>query len=425
MTECDVLVVGGGSAGFSAAIAAARSGANTLLVERAGMLGGMSTNALVHTICGLFLIRKESGVEWANTGFARYFAERLRDTGGARAPVRMGRLDVMPHEPVAFAALCDQIASETPFLRVWLHAEVTNVSGNFESVQVVCRGRRETIRARAYIDASGDASLTALGRALFKQVQARYLQRPAYIARVCGLPPHTFTEEGRLSLAHATVSAVKEGSLPREALGSAWRAGAASDEAFLTIDLAGDMDDGDAWDPFSPVMLATVEMTGRRTALALVDYFKDRIEDCSSCRVVQWPARAGVRESRRAVGVYELTAEDVFRGATFNDAIARTAWPIELRERASGPRWKYPQRDAPCDIPIRALRHRDIENLWVAGRCISCCHEAQASIRVIGTCMATGEAAGIAAAASLDGIETWESLAEHVRNESKRMETVR
>lgn len=416
MTACDVLVAGGGSAAIAAAVSSARHGADTLLVERSGMLGGMGTTALVHTICGLFLIRDEPGVAWANEGFAREFATRLLGAGGARPPVRMGRLDVMPHEPTAFAALADQIVSETPRLRVWLHAELSGVNENFNTVEITCRGRRETIRPRALIDATGDASLTALGGAAFGQADAKHLQRPAYIVRVGGVPPQMLDDAGRLALAHATALAVKANGLPREALGSGWRAGMEDGGAFLTIDLAGDNEDGGAWDPCSPEMLAAVEMTGRRTALALIGYLRDRVEGFRSCHIAQWPCRAGVRESRRMTGVHELATEDILGGATFDDAVARAAWPVELRERATGPRWKYSERNAPCGIPLRALRHRDIKNLWAAGRCISCSHEAQASIRVIGTCMATGEAAGIAAAASLDGTSGWENLAKHVRN---------
>jgi len=416
MTTCDVLVAGGGSAAIAAAVAAARHGADTLLVERSGMLGGMGTTALVHTICGLFLIRDEPGIAWANPGFAREFATRLLDAGGARPPVRMGRLDVMPHEPTAFAALADHIVRETPRLRVWLHAELVGVNENFDAVEIACRGRRDIIRARAFIDATGDASLTALGGAAFEQADARLLQRPAYIVRVRGMPPHVLDDAGRLVLAHATALAVKANDLPREALGSTWRTGAKDDEAFLTIDLAGGNEGGGAWDPCSPEMLATVEMTGRRTASALIGHLRTRMEGFSSCHITQWPCRAGVRESRRVTGVYKLSAEDILGGAMFDDAVARATWPMELREVPTGPRWKYPERNAPCGIPLRALRHRDIENLWVAGRCISCSHEAQASIRVIGTCMATGEATGIAAAASLDGIRGWENLANHVRN---------
>src|SRR6185436_18620399 len=82
----------------------------------------------------------------------------------------------------------------------------------------------------------------------------------------------------------------------------------------------------------------------------------------------------------------------------FFDQVAFAAWPIELRETASGPRLRFPTGEQPAGIPLRALRAKQDPALFMAGRCISCSHEAQASIRVIGTCLATGEAAGIAAA---------------------------
>ena len=128
-----------------------------------------------------------------------------------------------------------------------------------------------------------------------------------------------------------------------------------------------------------------------------------------------WPARAGVRESRRATGVCELTKDDFLKGAAFDDGVASTSWPMELRERATGPRWQFPETPRAAQIPLRSLRHRDVENLWIAGRCISASHEAQASIRVIGTCLATGEAAGIAAAEDLASRETnWQAAAERL-----------
>jgi hypothetical protein len=105
-----------------------------------------------------------------------------------------------------------------------------------------------------------------------------------------------------------------------------------------------------------------------------------------------------VRESRRIVGRYRIEAADIEQGAQFPDAVAFAAWPMELRETALGPRLRYPTGKDPCGIPLRALRVRDDDALFMAGRCLSCSHEAQASLRVIGTCLATGEAAGLAAA---------------------------
>jgi hypothetical protein len=82
--------------------------------------------------------------------------------------------------------------------------------------------------------------------------------------------------------------------------------------------------------------------------------------------------------------------------------VALATWPIELREQATGPRLRYPRDGRPTEVPLGALRARDVGNLLVAGRCLAASHEAQASLRVIGTCLATGEAAGLAAAAIAD-----------------------
>ena len=98
------------------------------------------------------------------------------------------------------------------------------------------------------------------------------------------------------------------------------------------------------------------------------------------------------------MGQHRLSTDDVAEGTTPPDTVAYSAWPMELRETASGPRLRFPADDRSCGIPLRALRARDDAALFVAGRCLSCSHEAQASIRVIGTCLATGEAAGLAAA---------------------------
>jgi hypothetical protein len=265
--------------------------------------------------------------------------------------------------------------------------------------QIVCRGKGMRIGAKSFVDTTGDAALTALAGAAFEQVEPARLQRPACLSLLRGMEPEMLEASGRLRMAHAIAMAVKAGELPREALGAGFRTGFAPDEAFLTIDLAGDNADGAAWDPFSAEMLAQVEFTGRRAALAIARLLK--------CRVVAWPSRAGIRESRRITGLHELSADEVQFGKQFDDGIAAVAWPMELRERATGPRWRYPEGAQPAQIPLRSLRHRDVPNLWAAGRCIAASHEAQAAIRVMGTCLATGEAAGSAAAMTTGGEGNW------------------
>jgi succinate dehydrogenase/fumarate reductase flavoprotein subunit len=111
-------------------------------------------------------------------------------------------------------------------------------------------------------------------------------------------------------------------------------------------------------------------------------------------------AQVGVRESRRLVGRYELTRDDILCGRRFPDAVARACWPIELWEPGRlGPTYEYLEDGQSYDIPLRSLQARDIDNLFAAGRCVSATHDALGSARVIGTCLATGDAAGRRAAA--------------------------
>jgi hypothetical protein len=390
--ECDVLIAGGGSAGMAAAIAAARMGARTLLVERHGFLGGMAPAALVHSICGLYrLPGGDSGPIPANAGFAWEFATRLLAAGGASGPELMGRMYVLLQRPAAFARLADAMVRENPLLEVRLHTELIAAG---ETVSLACRGRIEEVRARVFVDATGDAALAVMRGAPCEMEDAAHLQRPAYIFALGGVEAAAADEDARLRLAQRIAQAVKNGDLPGAALGAHLRASGQAGEVFVTIDLAG----GPDFNPLDPACLTRLEMDGRDVADQLGGFLRAEIPGFSKSYIAAWPARMGVRESRRVIGRYRIEAEDIECGAEFEDAVAFAAWPMELRETARGPRWRFPTGRQPCGIPLRALRAKEDDALFMAGRCISCAHEAQASLRVIGTCMATGEAAGLAAA---------------------------
>jgi hypothetical protein len=391
--DCEVLVAGGGGAGLAAAIAAARLGARTLLVERHGSLGGMVSAALVHSICGLYRLPRGDGApELANEGFAAEFAARLIEAGGASGPVRMGRVDVLLQRPVAFARLADALARERPNLTVRLHTEISRADA--ETTTLACRGAVEQVRQRAAVDATGDAALAALRGAPCEMESVARLQRPAFIFALGGVESGALGEDARLRLAQRVAGAIRAGALPVAALGVQFRAGVQSGEAFVTIDLAG----GSNFDPLDADCLTRLEMEGRELAERIAAFLRAEAPGFAGSYIAAWPSRAGVRESRRVVGRYRIEAEDIERGAEFPDAVAFSAWPMELRETAGGARWRFPDEKRPCGIPLRALRARDDEALFAAGRCLSCSHEAQAAVRVIGTCLATGEAAGLAAA---------------------------
>ncbi len=406
-----VIVVGGGSAGFAAAIAAARAGARTVLLERHGALGGMATAALVHSVCGLYRLRAEAGAVLAHPGFPSEFASRLMEEaagGGGSAPVRMGRVDVLLHQPAAFARLADAMTAAEPNLETRLHTELIGVeteTGVIHAVETICRGRRERLEADAFVDASGDAVLAWMAGAECEQTPAEQLQRPAFIFSLGGVETASLEGDGRLRLARRLVAATREGALPGGALGAQFRPTGRAGEVFVTLDLDDPDPPGLGFDPFSPRALAAMERVGRELAHALVRFLAGNVPGFAAAFLAALPARVGIRESRRVRGEARLEEADILCGATFPDAVALSTWPIEMREQATGARLRFPEGDRPCQIPLGALRARGFSNLFVAGRCLSGSHEAQAALRVIGTCLATGEAAGLAAAIRAAGTE--------------------
>jgi len=401
----DVLVVGGGSAGLAAAVSAAGLGAKTCLLERHGFAGGMATAALVHSICGLYQLTEGTPGAYANPGFASQFAERLRQSGGATGPVRLGRVEVLFHQPVAFAGLADDFLSRSKNLTVKFHSELLAASSSsgplksIEEVEIVCRGGRETLRPRMVVDTTGDATLAALSGAACEMADPIRLQRPAYVCRLEGIGAEDLNENGRLRLARSIAHGVHAKQLSPAALGVTFRAISEEGGLFATINL----EDPEGYNPLDPACLTRLEINGRQLARELVNYLAKNVEGFGGLRIAAYPARVGVRESRRLVGRQRVEAADLAAGCQPADAVAMATWPMESRERANAVTLKFPDHNRPCGIPLGALRSRDRGNLFAAGRCVSSSHEAQASLRVIGTCFATGEAAGIAAALAANG----------------------
>jgi hypothetical protein len=291
------------------------------------------------------------------------------------------------------AAWYDRLCSETPGLDVRLHTEVIAASldsTRLDHIETLCRGSCAQVCASTIVDASGDAVLAEYCRQPFDLVPSDQLQRPAFIAAVQNVDAGVLQNEGPILLAGQIAQGVSAGKLPQECLGTHFRASQHRGEVFVTVDLPG----GQNYEPVSSRSLSALEMAGRQTITALLSY----LPDFSKAFVSAWPVRAGIRESRRWRGRYELSEEDILTSATFDDGVAAATWPIELRETTKGPRLLYPHEPKAADIPLRSLRAAGMENVFIAGRCISATHRAQASIRVMGTALATGQAAGVASA---------------------------
>ncbi len=393
----DVLVVGGGSAGLAAAVTAARQGGAVALVERHGVLGGMGTASLVHSFCGLYRLGRDQP-ELANPGMPGEIEQRMRRRSGID-PVRMGKVWVLPQHPVDFVRIADELVEESG-VETRYHSELIGIErrGAGWLAELVCRGRREAVAAAALVDASGDAVVADLLGAESKLSEPARLQRPAYVFGVNGvageLPP--------LVIGAAIVAGVREGDLPEAARGLHFRTSGRPGEVFGTLDLSGE-EAGAGYDPTDPRCLAALEGRGREVAERVTAFLRERQEGWAAAYISHWPMRAGVRESRRWLGRAVLSGAELMAGARHDDDIAAVSWPMEFRETPRGPKLRFPESGRVAGIPFAALTPRAGGGLFVAGRCLSCDHDAQASIRVMGTCFATGQAAGLAAARAAAG----------------------
>jgi hypothetical protein len=400
-TRFDVVVAGGGTAGVAAALSAARLGARTLLVERDPRLGGNATSAFVHTFCGLFLPADGGDAVDAHPGLPRRFARGLAAAGGAGAPERAGRVMVLPIVPAVLAgyaaAECDRAAD----LTWWTDAAVIAATlasdrGGTSAVAVERAGRRHTIECRTAVDATGDGALAALAGAEVAIAPAAELQCASFIFGLGGVAAAEVHGFARLQVSVAAAGAVRFGELPPGCESVMIRPGAVAGEVFVTLN----MPRTEHFDPLDAACVAELTALGRARAETLVRYLRATRPGFADAHVVAWPARVGIRETRRIAGHAVMTGEDVRGGRRRDDEVALSTWPIELWNDHRRAVFEYPA--APCSIPLGALVSRSYPGLGMAGRCVSATHEALAALRVIGTALATGEAIGVAAALAAD-----------------------
>ena len=393
----DVVVIGGGAAGLAAAVSAARTGARTALVERYGFLGGMATAGMVSTICGLYLTSSAGPPEPLNAGLADEIARRLAGMPGCGEPVRRGRTHVLPYTPFAFACLADELTTKASSLDVYLHTFLTALESSarrIDALRVATWERVVELRPRAVVDASGDAAATHLAGAATVTTPLAERQLPSLVFVLQHVDTDALGSGPRVSLLRSLAAAEQEGRLPKGAANLALGASPQPGEIVCKLTLSGITEEL----PASREFLTLAEQEGRKRAFAVTEFLKT-LPAFSRAFVSHAAPQVGVRESRRAIGRYQLTRDDVLSGRKFEDGVARASWPIELWEEGRlGATYEWLDDRTHYDIPLRCLQTRDVENLFVAGRCMSATHEALGSARVIGTCLAAGEAVGRAAA---------------------------
>lgn len=391
--EFDLVVAGGGAAGWAAAITAARLGLRTALVEEMPFLGGMSTGGAVGTFCGFYLQGADGALAPLVGGLPLAVADALRARGHAYGPIPFRETAVLPYVPWGAKLLYEEWAAAERNLRLWLHARVTHAvveGGAIRAVALSVRGGRLALAARAFVDATGDAELARLAGAPVRRGEA--IQYPSTMFTM------QHVDLGQALAALRTLPALlaehfEAEDLPRRS-GNLIPTGRPG-EVLVALSRVGHGER--ALDAGDPDELTWGELEGRRQVARLADFLRRRVPGFAEAFVADSAFRLGVRETRRIVGEEELRADDVLGARRRPDGVGRAAWPIERHVAGGETEWRFLERGAWYDLPYGCLVARGVDNLLCAGRCLSADADAFASARVIGPCMLGGQAVAVAA----------------------------
>lgn len=434
--EADVVVAGGGPAGINAAIAAGRQGVKTIIVERYGFLGGMSTAALVYP---WMTFHTDNGTQVIK-GIAQEIVERLQEMGGSPGHLRdtIGFVySVTPYHPELYKVLVVDMLKEAN-VKLFLHSFVSDVKmsrdGVIDSIVITGKSGPMEIKGKVFVDATGDADLarlsgasTVIGRDgdhLTQPMTMKFRMRGVDLDKVKQSilkNPSNFYEKTLVNeLPSLPLTGVlgfyeewKKADLPINRDVVLFFTGPAEDEVLVNCTRVQGKDGTDVED------LTLAEEEGRKQVLMMEKFLRDSIPGFEKASISNVGSQIGVRESRRISGLYALTKEDVLNGRRFEDTIARSGYPIDIHDpKGKGLTYGWIAGDGAYDIPYRCLIPDNRSNLLAAGRCISTTHEALATTRLTPSCMATGQAAGTAAAiASMNDMIPQEIDIQHLQHE--------
>ena len=385
--ECDVLVCGGGTAGLGAAVAAARNGARTILLERHGFCGGICVSSLVHTFDGARSCRDHD--QFVVGGIPREVISRLGRIGGLA--LEDNPPETLNFDPEALKQVSDQLLREAG-VTVYYHLFAAEAIRDGDRVQAVIAAGKEglwEIRPSIVIDTTGDGDVSYFAGAQYEK--DGLMQTMSQHFRIGGLIGSSTWDVLEQACRRAMDRAYAEGRAPK--YGGPWLIRIRPGE--ITANCTRLYGDGTKTED-----LSRAEMQGREDMVSILEIFRQDIPDFRSAYILASGNEIGVRETRRIMGDYQLTAADVIECRRQPDPIAIGSWPIDIHP-ADGRVGVHPHKKdppAPYPIPLRALIVKGIANLMVAGRCLSATHEAHGSTRVSGTAMATGEACGTLAA---------------------------
>ncbi len=368
-----IVVVGGGAAGLGCALSAAAAGAEVLLLENDGELGGTVRQAMIHTIAGLF----DDEGELLNAGLPTELIERLKRASRFTEKRRIGKTWVLNADTCVYAEVVRHWISEMPGIEVCCRARVTKIVTDQEratALEYETRGAIHTAFPSALADATGSACLV---RQIDSSLVADGCALGGFIVRLRGLSSCALQFPRGAGLLREIRKAAQTGKLPRECCTVWIDTGVYADEAYVKFNLR--QEDFDA-------------SLMRGVADQLVEFVR-AMDGFKDARIQNY-GEFGVRDGGRIRGEYCLTETDVKNGRHFPDAACRASWPIEHWHPTAGLSLEYLPPGTDYEIPLRSLRVSGFENLWAPGKCLCAEPRAQASARMVGTCWAMGAAVG-------------------------------
>lgn len=394
MRELDVLVVGGGTSGCAAAVASARRGLKTALIDRYGFLGGTATAAMVGCLCGVYTCT--SSTRTVIAGYLKEITDRLEARGAGYKLKHRYQLD---HE--ALKLVLDTWLQEAG-VELLFQTDVVDTlisdSNRVCGVVIENRGGRSAVRARVVIDSSGDADVIARAGGAFEKSPPLELNAPSLVFTMGCVDIERAVQTPQTEISRLLQAVTESGEFAFNRFSGGFSPVPPPGRVHMNITRITCVDATD------PDDLNRAYLEGRRQVEAYARFATRYLPGFEHAYIDQIAPQLGIRETRRVLGVYQLTPDDVLGARSFPDAICRGAWPLEIHRNDSPETTRiHLDGDSYYQIPYRALVPLHLEGVLATGRCISATHEAQGSTRVMGPGIATGQAAGTAAALAIAG----------------------
>jgi ribulose 1,5-bisphosphate synthetase/thiazole synthase len=391
----DVLVVGSGSAGATAAITAARQGVSVALVERYGFMGGISTQVL-DTFYGFYTPGSE--VKKVVGGVPDLVIDELmRQKKALLRPNTYGAGQGITYDPEALKVIWETLALQAG-VKLLYHTFVVDVVKDQEKIRgVIAVGKSGFVKlsAKVIIDASGDADVAAKAGVPFESIKDGPVQSLTTTFKLINVNVDAAKKVKKDQLHELMAEAISEGyALPR-------KEGSVHITPMQGVMVTNMTRVGDV-NALEPLELTAAEIEGRRQGMEYTRFLIDKVPGYEHAELGGFSHQIGVRETRRIFGEYRLNKQDVVSARKFEDAIAKCGAPIEDHHAGSDTVWQYLPDGETYDIPYRSLVPQKVDGLLVAGRCLSADHDAHASVRSMGQCMAMGQAVGVAAALAVN-----------------------